>query len=484
MSQASTVYATLVLLSLLNALYLFRRKRNYRLFELPIEEVPPTPSANLVPVDSSPSSSPLRLLSSFIPSISQRVKPSESSVWEVSTWDPFPLCLTILTYFSPLHLLLYQLQLPGSLTILLSTTIFSAALSLLLNHLITSFQLLSSDTALLQAQLFKEYNIKYVLPRLNPEVRNAAVQCQPSSIPGHSDPVSRVFLSTPTTNIRRAFRPNPNPLYDSDTDLSHLVNDEGELNASAGSGGWSGRSSLGGENRRSSGGPGTFLTPSFLSRPGNAFGRKPDPSPHKPDLHRSIFSSPLAGPTMLQNQRLPTIPGTPQANTSNSSGHCPPGGPDSSPLRGPTARVIHVTSGGVQTLDGAPFAFTKTNGARRDAAIATSASALEQAERFPRIRHASPVKHTTRQAASAAVTNGAGMTTGISNGVNVSVNSNGNGNSNGSAEGGYLGVYSHAHSPLKKGFRQNGALAAAEESPVRGAARAGNHAQARRERGY
>ncbi|RQM07923.1 hypothetical protein DH86_00000801, partial [Scytalidium sp. 3C] len=54
-------------LSILNAVYTFRRKRHYRLFESSVDAPQQTPSAHRVRVDSSPvSSSPLRFLSGIL----------------------------------------------------------------------------------------------------------------------------------------------------------------------------------------------------------------------------------------------------------------------------------------------------------------------------------------------------------------------------------------------------------------------------------
>lgn len=217
--QASFFVHLLTILSCLNALYTFTRKRHYRLFEAKIDTTPSTPSAKRVKVDSSPlSSSPLRFLSNVLAanSAEARAHPdSTTDVWEIRVWDPTPLCLRLFTLFSPGHVLVYWLFLPlapldprPSVTVV--TTIFLAGLltaQLTLLHIFFSQQ--SKDSALIHREVQREYDKKYVHPALNRPVRSAGTQVVSDEFPN----VREVETYTPVTFVNRGFRTNPNPEY-------------------------------------------------------------------------------------------------------------------------------------------------------------------------------------------------------------------------------------------------------------------------------
>src|SRR5271156_940038 len=148
-SQASFIVHFLTLSCTLNALYTFRRKRHYRLFETSVDAVPSTPSAHRVRVDSSPvSSSPLQFLSTIIGSedARSRAHPDPSrDVWELAVWDPVPICLRLFCYFSPGHTLIYWLFLPTlpsdprPSTTILTAIVVAILLSLQLSLLRSNF---------------------------------------------------------------------------------------------------------------------------------------------------------------------------------------------------------------------------------------------------------------------------------------------------------------------------------------------------------
>ncbi|MCJ1353240.1 MAG: hypothetical protein MMC33_003225 [Icmadophila ericetorum] len=211
----------LSLFSLLNAIYTFLRKRHYRLFEAPIDDVPSTPSAHRVRVDSSPlSSSPLRFLSNMIgtESAEARAHPDASrDVWELSVWDPIPICLKMFCLFSPGHIMIYWLFLPTAAhdsrpsTIVLTTIVLAGLLSLQLTMLQMNFSQQTKDTSLIQKEVLNEYDIKYVHPRTQPVVRSVGTQYSSSSTSMDDD--NSVDVYTPITVINRGFHTKPNPNY-------------------------------------------------------------------------------------------------------------------------------------------------------------------------------------------------------------------------------------------------------------------------------
>jgi len=209
----------LTILSVLNAIYTFTRKRHYRLFEANVDAAPSTPSARRVNVDSSPmSQSPLRYLSHVLTSNSAeaRAHPDASKeVWEVAIWDPTPLCLRLFTLFSPGHVLIYWIFLPlapldprPSVTVV--TTIFVAGLlTTQLTLLQSFFTQQAKDSALINREVQNEYDTKYVHPALNRRVRDAGTQV----VSEDQEETREVETYTPVTYVKRAFTTNPNPNY-------------------------------------------------------------------------------------------------------------------------------------------------------------------------------------------------------------------------------------------------------------------------------
>lgn len=206
-------------------MYTFWRKKHYRLFENSVDEVPSTPSAKRVRVDSSPvSSSPLRFLSSILgtETAQSRAHPDPTrDVWEVAVWDPLPVALRLFCYFSPGHVLVYWLFLPTlpsdprpSVTI--ATALFLALLlSLQLTFLQSSYSTQIKDTAFISKEVLHEYDTKYVRPRTQHLYRDVGTQFSEhaSFSPVRDEQYNKVDVYTPMVVINRGFKPNPNPNY-------------------------------------------------------------------------------------------------------------------------------------------------------------------------------------------------------------------------------------------------------------------------------
>jgi len=206
--------------SALNAVWVFWRTRRYRLFEANIEQGPGTPSAQRVRVQSSPaSSSPMRLLSAMwaTETAESRAHPDNTrDVWELAVWDPLPICLQLLIFFSPLHALVYMFELPldsldprPSVTTL-KCIVLQIGLSTLLYLLQSKNDRRQKDAAIIQKEVLHEYDTKYVHPRLYPVVRDVATQV---SMDRNDGAPGSVESGTPTTLVRRGFHTNPNPNY-------------------------------------------------------------------------------------------------------------------------------------------------------------------------------------------------------------------------------------------------------------------------------
>ncbi|KAI0387665.1 hypothetical protein F5Y04DRAFT_240714 [Hypomontagnella monticulosa] len=212
---------SLMAFSAANATYTMYRSRHYRLFEADVEKEPETPSAHRVRVQSSPvSSSPLRFISNMIntESAESRAHPDRSrDVWEVSVWDPLPICLQMFCLFSPGHVLVYMMFLPlapldarPSITVL-NCIILQLILSGQLLLFQTRFTQQIKDTAIIQKQVMHEYDTKFVHPNLYPTVRDASTQISQSEEGEDLD--ESIQVGTPTVQLKRGFRTRPNPNY-------------------------------------------------------------------------------------------------------------------------------------------------------------------------------------------------------------------------------------------------------------------------------
>jgi hypothetical protein len=207
--------------SMLCAFHVMTRSRKYRLFEANVEKAgPSTPSAHRVKVDSSPAaSSPLRFLADILASESaeSRAHPDKTrDVWEVSVWDPLPVSLHFLLFFSPGHLVVYLLFLPlASLDPRPSVTVFNC---LFLQVIMTAqLWLVNSrytqqikDTAIIHKEVMHEYDAKFVHPHVHPLVREVGTQVDMGEQGANEEEVE---LGTPAVLLKRGFQTHPNPNY-------------------------------------------------------------------------------------------------------------------------------------------------------------------------------------------------------------------------------------------------------------------------------
>jgi len=202
----------LVAISLANGFDTMARTRKYRLFSANVEVKPATSSVQRVKKDSSPAgSSPLRYLGQMLApeSADARAHPDKNEdVWELSIWDPRAFSLCIFSVFSPGHVLVYWLFLPiGSLDTQPSVTVFT---TLLLQAVLSAqivigkslFTQQAKDHAIIQKEVFHEYDSQYVHPRMHPVVRDVGTQVSEQQPPNAREFVE---VGTPTTFINAGF---------------------------------------------------------------------------------------------------------------------------------------------------------------------------------------------------------------------------------------------------------------------------------------
>ena len=174
-------------------------------------------------------SSPLRFLTNVLgaSNAQSRAHPDPSrDVWELSVWDPLPICLRLFCLFSPGHILVYWMFLPTSpidprpsITIFM-TMVIGGLISTQLLLLQTNFSQQTKDLAVISKEVMHEYDTKYVHPRTQPMYRDVGTQYaeRATHTTTHEHHYNRVEVYTPTVMINRGFRPNPNPNYASHTD--------------------------------------------------------------------------------------------------------------------------------------------------------------------------------------------------------------------------------------------------------------------------
>ncbi|KAI3402155.1 hypothetical protein diail_84 [Diaporthe ilicicola] len=208
--------------SIWNFFYTFWRSRSYRFFEADVEQPVGTPSAQRVRVQASPAtSSPLRIFSDLVgesESAESRAHPDRTQdVWELRLWDPLPASLQLVCLFSPLHVLIYMLALPlRPLDPQPSVTVFKClveqvAISVMLMAFESAFCRQKKDAALVQKEVMKEYDTKFVHPLLQPPVvRDVGTQCGEDE---EGNEWEDIQTWTPKTLIRRRFQTRPNQNY-------------------------------------------------------------------------------------------------------------------------------------------------------------------------------------------------------------------------------------------------------------------------------
>ena len=171
------------------------------------------------------SSSPLRFLTKMLAADTAESRAHQDptrDVWELSVWDPLPLCLKMFGLFSPGHILVYWLFLPTSPQDLhpsktvITTIALVSLLSTQLSILQTSFLQQSKDASVIQREVLNEYDIKYVHPISFPLMRDVGTQFSGSRTLKER-PLDTVDTYSPIIVVNRGFRTKPNPNY-----LSHV----------------------------------------------------------------------------------------------------------------------------------------------------------------------------------------------------------------------------------------------------------------------
>ncbi|PWN23352.1 hypothetical protein BCV69DRAFT_297290 [Microstroma glucosiphilum] len=198
---AAVLSFALVLISIYNAYILFCSRRKYRLWMRKQEDKPASENARLVPVhldndEGEPSMqdrlrclvleklNEVPILNWVIPDppdLHKGHNHMDAQIHELNVWEAPDVPMRIAVIYSPLHACLWHFAgsplLPtGGFLAWLSLFFVMTLISAQSYMAITAFAGLVKDKSLLAAEVMREYDQKFVLPRAMPEVRDACVQ--------------------------------------------------------------------------------------------------------------------------------------------------------------------------------------------------------------------------------------------------------------------------------------------------------------------
>ncbi|ODQ67508.1 hypothetical protein NADFUDRAFT_49937 [Nadsonia fulvescens var. elongata DSM 6958] len=193
----SSLLFALLVISTINICYTFTHTRKYSLLSRPLDNPPDTPSASLIALndeissatdfiagdksDSDNNKTDYRRRKSLSPllnlSVLRSVSPFSSSeevrfpdTWQLNVWTPPLFNLALISYFSPLHVLLI-FYLPLSVSTFITVPAVSLAVQLLINR----FQILIKDKNIIYSEVLNEYDKKLVHPKLSIQRRDVSV---------------------------------------------------------------------------------------------------------------------------------------------------------------------------------------------------------------------------------------------------------------------------------------------------------------------
>lgn len=130
-------------------------------------------------------------------------------MWELSIWNPLPINVRLFCLFSPLHVLIYMMNFPlAPLDPRPSVTLFGSGLiqvilSIQMWLTASRYEQQAKDNAIIQKEVFNEYDSKFVQPRVHPTVRDVGTQY--TYMKGHTKPLETWQVGTPTTLVRQSY---------------------------------------------------------------------------------------------------------------------------------------------------------------------------------------------------------------------------------------------------------------------------------------
>ncbi|KAF9928950.1 hypothetical protein FBU30_002006 [Linnemannia zychae] len=147
----------LVAISFVNAIWLFRSKKNYTLLLRDLDERPSSSSAKIVEFQQDESHWSFKFPGKFIS------KPEESKrqVWELSLWNPSILSRNLFCWYSPAQVLILAFMTSDNFYVFFPLSI---AVALQIHFLVSVYQSYVKDKEILFSEVYNEYNAKFVHP--------------------------------------------------------------------------------------------------------------------------------------------------------------------------------------------------------------------------------------------------------------------------------------------------------------------------------
>ncbi|KAG0253061.1 hypothetical protein DFQ27_007705 [Actinomortierella ambigua] len=159
----------LVAISILNTLWFASGRRNYRMLQRSLHERPPTANVRMVEIEQDASHwstrFPGRLLYPFYVVLFRRrpVRSQTIKVWEMSVWNPSILSRNIFCGFSPAQVLIMAAMDDSNFYLFAPLALFVATQ---VYFLTSTYQAYLKDKQILFSEVYREYNQRFVHPRL------------------------------------------------------------------------------------------------------------------------------------------------------------------------------------------------------------------------------------------------------------------------------------------------------------------------------
>ncbi|KAF9953821.1 hypothetical protein BGZ72_005115 [Mortierella alpina] len=159
----------LVAISIINAMWLFRSKTNYKIMHRELNDRPPSSSVQMVDFQQDVSHwsyrFPGKLIYPYISPFIRGAKPQENrrQIWELSVWNPSILCRNLFCWYSPAQVLImaglnsenFHIFLPLSVMVAMQVYV-----------LVSVYQSYVKDKQIIFGEVCREYNTKFVYPKV------------------------------------------------------------------------------------------------------------------------------------------------------------------------------------------------------------------------------------------------------------------------------------------------------------------------------
>ncbi|KAF9896861.1 hypothetical protein BX616_006623 [Lobosporangium transversale] len=159
----------LVAISFINTIWLFQSKKNYKMLERDVDERPSASNVKMVEVQQDEAhwsfKFPGKYIYPFISPFMKGSKPQDNKrqVWEMSVWNPSILSRNLFCWYSPAQVLILIFMDGENFHMFFPLSIIVA---LQVHFLVSVYQSYVKDKQILFGEVQREYNAKFVHPRI------------------------------------------------------------------------------------------------------------------------------------------------------------------------------------------------------------------------------------------------------------------------------------------------------------------------------